>query len=147
LLRNFALVMPRSEDRRLRGMHLFSLAAFLDKRFRDYDFRRGAADARKAATEVLQISYDAGRPAGFYAPDDDPLLTADLTTYDGLNMIASSRDPKRSVRQVFEDALDKRLDALVRHWNPPGPDLLYDLPLSVLVKHLVHEQLPTVWGV
>jgi len=66
VLRRIALVMPRPTDLPLRGNHLHAMAAFLDRRFREYDFRRGAADAQATAREVLGISYPAPQAAAYY---------------------------------------------------------------------------------
>jgi len=145
LLGTFALVMPRRGDGRLRGNHLNALGAFLDRRFREYDFRRGAADARRVATEHLGITYTTGRPERFYQPDSDASLQADLSTYDRLDSIPSTREPGRSVKAVFERALDRRIDALLARWNAPGPDFVLDRVLSTLVKHYAHEHLPDLW--
>jgi predicted acylesterase/phospholipase RssA len=146
LLSNFALIMPRAGDPPCHGAHMHALAAFLDRRFREYDFRRGAADAQLAAREILGITYDGARPDGFYTPEQDPTLVADLSSYEALDHIPSSRDPRRSVRQVFEAALDTRLDALARTLNPPGPDALVDPLLATLLKRYVRGQLPAAWG-
>ncbi len=145
LLGNFALVMPQATDSRLHGNHLHALGAFLDRRFREYDFRRGAADARRMLQQTLQITYDAARPAGFYDPDGDPALQADLSTYAGLDQIPSARDPKQTVRQVFEGALGRRIDALIKAWNMPGPDLVEDPIAAAVIKRLVFQQLPAGW--
>jgi predicted acylesterase/phospholipase RssA len=145
LLGNFALVMPQATDSRLHGNHLHALGAFLDRRFREYDFRRGAADARRMLQQTLQITYDAARPAGFYDPDGDPALPADLSTYAGLDGIPSARDPKQTVRQVFEGALGRRIDALIKAWNMPGPDLVEDPIAAAVIKRLVFQQLPAGW--
>lgn len=145
LLANFALVMPKADDPRLRGNHLMSLAAFLDQRFREYDFRRGAADARLVATENLGITYDARRPAGYYEPDQNPALAPDIPTYESLDGITSTYDIHRTVRQVFEAALDGRIDALIRRWDAPGPDLLTDPLVAGFVKQLIRGHLPAAW--
>ncbi|MGI8587248.1 MAG: patatin-like phospholipase family protein [Chloroflexia bacterium] len=147
LLGNFALVMPTADDKRLHGNHLHALAAFLDRSFREYDFRRGAADAQKTAHDVLKIQYDSGRPADFYLPDDDKTLPCadDLQTYAALGTIKSTKHPDKTVLQVFEDALGKRVSGLVRKWNPPGPDLPYDLLLPPLITHLLDEHIPGLW--
>jgi predicted acylesterase/phospholipase RssA len=141
LLGNFALVMPRGEDSRLHGNHMQAMGAFLDRKFREYDFRRGAADARRAAEDVLEISYNAERPEGFYEPDKDPNFQYDNSTYSGLGNIKSSRDPNRSVREVFEEALNRRIDTLVDALNPPGPNMLS----SHFVKQYVQGQLEGLW--
>ena len=145
LLGNFALVMPQASDSRLHGNHLHAMGAFLDRRFREYDFRRGAADAQRMLQQTLQITYDAARPAGFYDPDSDPALKADLSTYAGLDSIPSARDPKQTVRQVFEGALGRRIDALIKAWNMPGPDLVEDPIAATIIKRLVFQQLPAGW--
>jgi hypothetical protein len=146
LLGHFALVMPREGDKRLRGNHLHAMGALLDERFREYDFRRGAADARLVAREVLDIMYDAKRPDGFYAPDDDPTLNADVEHYEDLD-IPSSLDNKRTVRTVFESALEARVKALVRSVNLPGPeDFLIDPLISGFLMSKIKEQLPSYWA-
>ena len=53
------------------GDHMHALAAFLDRRFREYDFRRGAADAQLAARRS-SASVCGGRPDGYYTPDKTP---------------------------------------------------------------------------
>ena len=146
VLGSFALVIPRADDRNLRGVHLFGLAAFLDRKFREYDFRRGAVDARRVAHELLEIrEYDAGRPDGFYEPDDDPSLRFEIDEYDSLGQIASSRDPNRSVRAVFEEAVARRIDALVARSDAPGPDALLDPLVTRLLTGQVRERLPGLW--
>lgn len=74
-LNNVVLVLPHPQQRRLIGSHLvYALAGFLDHSFCEYDFRRGAADARKVAEEVLGATRPVERPEGpiFYTPDLDP---------------------------------------------------------------------------
>jgi hypothetical protein len=136
LLDRVALVLPRVDDPRLKGSYLIcALSALLDKRFRQYDFQRGASDARRVAQEVLGITAAVERPEGrhFYAPDHDPKLSADLSSYAALGAIPSSRDPRRSVRQVFEDGLRWRLKAIVNRIDPPGPDAVYAWALERLL--------------
>jgi predicted acylesterase/phospholipase RssA len=145
-LENFALVMPREGDGRLRGNHLEAMGAFLDERFRLYDFRRGAADARRVIEARLGIvGYDAGRPEGFYDPDSDPALAIDVSTYEMLNEIPSARDSERSVSQMFESALRGRIGALVRRWDAPGPDFALDPLLSRFISDRAIEKLPEIW--
>ncbi|MFL5732816.1 MAG: patatin-like phospholipase family protein [Chloroflexia bacterium] len=141
LLSDVALVMPTKDDKRLKGNHLHAMGAFLDRTFREYDFRRGAADARRVTVERLNLQYDSGRRDSFYHPDDDPNLQQDVSTYENLATIPSTLDPNRSVQQVFEDALDKRIEAVVDRWNPPGPNW-FD---ALFVKAFVKSKLPEVW--
>ncbi|HUS13999.1 MAG TPA: hypothetical protein VM536_03180, partial [Chloroflexia bacterium] len=149
----FALVIPRPTDRRLRGNHLEIFAGFLDQQFREYDFRRGAADGRRVAQDVLHINYP-GRPDPlFYTPDEDPAFrlpgaTAqdDLPTYASLDAIPSTVDPHRSVRAVFESALDTRLAALIGNWDGPGPDMLLDPVVTHVVQQYARQRLPGLWG-
>lgn len=141
LLRNVALVMSRANDTRLRGNHLHALGAFLDRRFREYDFRRGAADARLMASDVLKIAYEPKRTQDFYEPEKDLELGPDIEDYDILSTISSTRDPNRSVRQVFEDSVDGRIAALVSKWNPPGPNFITD----EVIKHIIHDELAKLW--
>ncbi|MER3406577.1 MAG: hypothetical protein C4289_16595 [Chloroflexota bacterium] len=145
LLGTFALVMPRRGDGRLRGNYLNALGAFLEWRFREYDFRRGAADARRVASERLGIRYTTGRSEDFYRPDGDPSLQAELSSYDRLGRIPSTREPGQSVLAVFERALERRIDALLARWDAPGPDVVLDPVLSMLVKRYAHEHLPDLW--
>jgi predicted acylesterase/phospholipase RssA len=149
VLGRFALVMPAAVDARLRGNHLHALGAFLDRRFREYDFRRGAADARLVARATLGIRYPE-RPAHFYEPDSDPRLHCDLTGYAALGEIPSSnlRYAHRSVRQVFEAALDRRIDALLAAWDLPLPGLVeapLDNAVKPLIKTYLRAQLPAAW--
>jgi len=149
VLSRFALVMPAAVDARLRGNHLHALGAFLDRRFREYDFRRGAADARQVARATLGIHY-AERPAHFYEPDSDPRLHCDLADYAALGEIPSSnlRYAHRSVRQVFEAALDRRIDALLAAWDLPLPGLVeapVDNAVKPLIKAYLRAQLPAAW--
>lgn len=145
VLDTFALVLPEAGDRPLHGSYLgIALSGFLDRKFREYDFRRGAADARRVVREVLKInSYDAQRPDGeqFYHPDDDPQFAYDLSSYTALDRIPSSHDPQRSVREVFETALQQRVSALIGHWNPPGLNLIYAWGLNRWVRN----HLPDIW--
>ncbi len=147
LLGQVALIMPRPTDLPLRGNHLHALAAFLDRRFREYDFRRGAADAQATARAVLGLAYPAPQPVAYYAPETDPALAADLSAYERLGDLPSSHASAagRSVRAVFEDALDRRIDALLHAWNAPGPDFVIDPLLAALIKPLLRAQLPVLW--
>jgi hypothetical protein len=146
VLGTFALVMPRTSQPPLRCVYLNALSAFLDRRFREYDFRRGAADARRLATRLLEISEYIQRPAEFYEPDSDP-AARDIGDYAVLSTIRSTRNPRRSVRRVFEDALDARIDAVVRRLDLPGPDNpLTDAIASYFVKKAVRERLPSLWN-
>ncbi|HMA38347.1 MAG TPA: patatin-like phospholipase family protein [Chloroflexia bacterium] len=144
LLNRFALVMPLP-GHPLRGGQLTALSGFFDRRFREYNYRRGAADGQRLARTLLQIDYPAPQPAAYYDPDGDARLDVDLTTYAGLAHIPSTRDPRRSVQQVFEDALDGRIKALLHHWNLPGPDALLDIPLAALIKHEVLREIAATW--
>jgi hypothetical protein len=141
LLSTFALVIPREGDPSLRCVHLNHLSAFFDRTFREYDFQRGAADARKVATTLLQIDYE-----------QRPLAVADISEIDirdyaALGAIASTRDPSRSVREVFEEALEQRLNALIRHLNLPGPDnWLTDSLVTRVVNGIALDKLPSLWN-
>ncbi len=146
LLDTFVLVRPEAGTRPLRGSYLGALSGFLDRRFRSYDFRRGAADARRVAEEQLGLRYPAQRPSEFYAPDRDAELSYDISSYEQLDHIASQRDPGRSVQRVFEDALERRIAALIGRGNVPGPDALIapaaaDFLLRQLCRHLA-----TAWA-
>src|SRR5262249_1596831 len=142
----FALIMPRPDQPPLRCVYLNALSAFLDRRFREYDFRRGAADARRLVTRLLHITEYAKRPEEFYDPDTDA-DARDIGDYTVLDTIRSTRKPRRTVRQVFEEALDARLDAVVRRLDLPGPDNpLTDAIVSHLIKGVVHDRLPSLWN-
>jgi hypothetical protein len=146
LLRTFALVIPREEDPSLRCVYLNHLSAFLDRKFREYDFRRGAADARRVATMMFQIDYDQ-RPEAFYAPDADVQDVGDISRYAALETIPSTRDAQRSVREVFEEALEERISALVKHFNLPGPDNpLTDALVTRIINGVVLGKLPALWN-
>jgi predicted acylesterase/phospholipase RssA len=149
VLRNFALVMPgpmHNSTNRLRGNHLHALGAFLDERFREYDFRRGAADARRVALKRLNIpEYNSGREAKFYDPDSDGRINLDVSSYDKLKQIKSLHDSQRSVAQVFEDALHDRIDALLNAWNAPGPDFAFDPILRHFITNYARSKLPKLW--
>ncbi len=147
VLTQVALVMPRPTDRPLRGNHLHAMAAFLDRRFREYDFRRGAADAQATAREVLGIAYPSPQPAAYYQPETQPDLAADLSAYERLGDLPSSHATAagRSVRAVFEDALTKRIVALIHAWNAPGPDFLLDPLLAAMIPPWIRTQLPVLW--
>jgi predicted acylesterase/phospholipase RssA len=144
LLSRFALAMPLP-GQPLRGGQLTALAGFFDRRFRAYNYRRGAADGRRLARELLRISYPAPHPDAYYDPDADHALDADASTYAALGAIPSSRDPARSVREVFESALEGRIRALLGRVNVPGPDALIDLPLAALIKHEALRQIAAAW--
>ncbi|HKP53158.1 MAG TPA: patatin-like phospholipase family protein [Chloroflexia bacterium] len=153
VLGKFALVMPVAEGPgqkgRLRGNHMQALGAFLDQSFRMYDFRRGAADARQIALHRLNIpKYEAGpeRPDSFYDPDADDGAKLDLTNYANLGKIPSARNPKLTVKQSFEKALEKRIRALFGAWNAPGPDFLTDPLVSRWLNNYVRGKLPDVWN-
>lgn len=144
VLDDVALVVPKPDDKRLKGSHLaYALSAFLDETFREYDFRRGAADAQRVAKEVLNITYSAARPDGdrFYRPDDDPAFQPELTDYSVLDMIPSSHDPNHSVKAVFEEALKGRIKGLINRIDPPGPDLVY----AWFVDRKIIDELPELW--
>ncbi len=146
VLERFALVLPAPNAPPLRGVFLHALSAFLDERFREYDFRRGAADARRLIIKVLGVNDYDRHPDEYYRPDDDAELRHDIRTYTTLGVIPSTRDPDRTVRQVFEHALDVRLRALIRHWDAPGPDnFITDALLERIIKGMVHERLPKLW--
>jgi predicted acylesterase/phospholipase RssA len=148
LLRNFALVMPRANDPPLRGVHLLALSAFLDERFREYDFRRGAADARRIATERLRIDYEVEREPGFYEPDNDPRFQIDISTYEKLALLPSTLYPGRTVQEVFEAALQERIQFLLKQWRLPIIHLI-QRPLAYFVgkrlMSLVRDFLPGAW--
>ncbi len=144
-LGTLALVMPDLKGKRLHGNHLHALGAFLDRSFREYDFRRGAADAQHMIRETLGINYNSTRPEEFYRPDDDPTFPRDIDAYEALDNIQSARQRDLSVRRVFEKALDGRIEALVRRLDAPGPDVLLDPVVSLLAKQYVHGQLPSAW--
>jgi hypothetical protein len=146
LLRNFALVIPRLGDPSLRCVYLNHLSAFLDRKFREYDFRRGAAYARDVARDVLEIRYEQ-RPEAFYHPDADESLGGDISDYAVLDTIASTRDPNRSVRRMFEDALESRIAALVRRFDLPGPDNpLTDAILTRMARTAALSRMPKLWN-
>lgn len=147
LLGNFALVIPHEDEPEIRAVYLNHMSAFLDQKFREYDFRRGAADGRRVARDVLQLTGYPQQPEAYYHPDDDPTLHADITQYGSLSEIPSTRDPKRSVRDLFEDALDTRIDVLVKRFDLPGWDNpLTDALVARLVKGAVMERLPGFWN-
>jgi len=146
LLKTFALVIPQEGDPSLRCVYLNHLSAFLDRRFREYDFRRGAADARRVARDLFQITYQQ-QPESFYTPDADPSDIGDISRYSALDDIQSTRDPRHSVRDVFEDALERRVNALVRHFNLPGPDNpLTDALVTRIVNGIIRDRLPSLWN-
>jgi predicted acylesterase/phospholipase RssA len=145
-LNNFALVIPPANAGRLRGNHLHALGAFLDERFREYDFRRGAADARHVALKRMKIApYDSGKPDSFYQPDDDPELNLDISTYAKLGEIKSKRDPARSIKDSFEEGLKARINAIMRRWDGPGPDFVLDPMIGNFLSNYVVEKLPGLW--
>ena len=153
LLGNFALVTTDPAAPPLHGRYLHHMAAFLDRRFRAHDFRRGAADARRTATDLLGLSYTVDRPDGFYTPDADPDLAADLDSYGALDRLASSSLPGHTVREAFEAGLDGRARYLiaeyVRRSRPPGPDRLYDALLDGfydLVRPQIRAQIAAGWA-
>lgn len=136
LLDKVALVLPQADDKPLKGSYLIcALSAFLDERFRQYDFQRGVVDARRVAQEVLGITAQVERPEGqhFYTPDLNPELNADISHYAALDAIPSSHDTRRSVRRVFEEGLSLRLKAIVNRLDPPGPDAIYAWALERLL--------------
>ena len=147
VLDNFALVMPVKGAPTLRGKHLHSMGAFLDERFREYDFRRGAADAKKLATGLLDLNYQVpNRPPDFYEPDNNPDLGPDIPKYSSLDDIPSARFSGQSVKEVFERALDKRIEAIVRRIvSIPGPDFPLEWAIGRWLKGFAREKLPTLW--
>ncbi len=146
ILRTFALVIPHEGDPPLRSVYLNHLSAFLDRAFREYDFRRGAADARRAATALLKIDYE-HRPESFYAPDAVDGEIVNVSRYATLEDIPSTREPGRNVREVFEEALEHRINALVKHFNLPGPDnWATDTLVTNIVNGIVLDKLPALWN-
>jgi hypothetical protein len=146
ILRTFALVIPREGDLPLRSVYLNHLSAFLDRAFREYDFRRGASDARRVATALLKIDYQ-HRSEAFYAPDAIDGGIVNVSRYATLEDIPSTREPGRNVREVFEDALDQRISALVKHFNLPGPDnWATDTLVTNIVNGIVVDKLPALWN-
>jgi predicted acylesterase/phospholipase RssA len=148
VLSNFALVMPGKEETRpLLGTYLQAMGAFLDEQFRQYDFRRGAADARRVALNRLNIpEYDSGRGADFYKPNEDPNLNFDLSTYSKLGEVTSTRDSSRTVKDVFETAVRGRVEAIVRRWDAPGWDFVLDPLLANFVADYAVNSLPGMWA-
>ncbi len=154
-LNDVALVLPRPDQPHLIGAHLvFALGAFLDQSFREYDFRRGAADARAVAQKLLGLSADVTRPEGpiFYAPDSDPRFRPYPTSYATLNQIPSIRFPGKSVRAVLETRLRQRLGAVIRSYPVGQSWLLKALwavvryPFSWLLTDYLVKQLPDHWA-
>ncbi|MCS6839775.1 MAG: patatin-like phospholipase family protein [Roseiflexus sp.] len=152
LLNNVALVLPLENAPRLYGSHLgYALAAFLDERLREHDFRRGAADARRVGRDLLELPEVTGRPDGFYDPDADPNLVVDMRSYAGLDTIVSTGDPRRTVRQCFESDLRARMHALIDRVPLPWPRWvwLYGWLVRLLARWLiwrkVREALPGLW--
>jgi predicted acylesterase/phospholipase RssA len=154
LLGQFALVMPREEQRvsPIRGYLLGALGAFVDRRFREYDYWRGAADASEVINKRLGIVYSRPDPSFYHPENNDSLYgRVDLSKYEALDRIPSSRRPNQSVRQVFETALIRRIDALV-------PRVVHELDLKLLenplaaaalekfVRDEVYDKLPQIWS-
>jgi predicted acylesterase/phospholipase RssA len=151
LLRNFALVMPQKDD--LRGYYLHAMGAFLDKRLREYDFRRGASDARRIITskDGLGITeYQQNTESNYYTPENDKELNIDISEYTALAKLTSLIDPSRKVKQVFEDGLRERFDYLLDRWDLVKGisfrEYLVDKALSALFRqHLMPKYLPGMW--
>ena len=148
ILHDIAVVMPQASDRRLLGSYLgLALSAFLDERLREYDFRRGAADARTLANTTLHLPAVAGRSPSFYKPNEDTTIAISLPTYEQLGGIISSHDrdlpvgQRRSVRTVFEADLHARLNALIDRMPLPGPAWLYGWLARPLARWLAWRKL------
>ncbi|MEI8305869.1 MAG: patatin-like phospholipase family protein [Chloroflexales bacterium] len=149
------LVLPDPDQPHLIGAHLvFALAAFLDSSFREYDFRRGAADARAVAQKLLGLTAEVTRPEGelFYTPDSDPRFKPYPTNYATLNQIPSIRFPGKSVRAVLESRLRQRLSAVIRSY-PVGDFWVFKIiwaivryPISWLLTDYLVKQLPDHWA-
>lgn len=152
ILDRVALVLP-DVARPLAGAHLLmSLSGFLDQRFRAYDYRRGAADARRTARDLLGIVYDSGMPEAFYHPDDDPQVRVDLPSYAALANYPSSRTPGKTVQAVFENHLEARLRSLltagIDALDPPGPNQIVDWPLQAVLSftfNAVRQRVAALW--
>lgn len=152
LLDHFALVTPEVQPR-LAGSYLgMALSAFLDQRFREYDFRRGAADARRVADKRLGIANKTERAAQFYQPDGDKAIEVAIPEYASLAACPSARVQGKNVQEVFEDALKARLHALIHaavgKINPPGPDVAYGASLDLLLTltyGALRGELPKIW--
>lgn len=153
-LNNVVLVLPHPQQRRLIGSYLvYALAGFLDRSFREYDFRRGAADARKMAEQVLGTTKPVERPEGpiFYTPDQDPQFQPYPESYATLSGIKSSRFPNQSVSDMLEAHLSKRLQAVIRGLPVGGPWWLRGLwwlaryPIGWLLPSWMIKQLPGHW--
>jgi predicted acylesterase/phospholipase RssA len=147
LLRTFALVIPHLHTPPLRCLYLNHFSAFLDRKFREYDFRRGAADARRVAKVMLKIAVYDERPEEFYEPDNDANLRVDIRHYKALGSIQSTRHPGRSVRDVFENAVEQRVRALVRRADLPGPNNpLTDAIVTRMIMSEILKRLPSLWN-
>lgn len=152
LLSNVALVLPLENAPRLYGSYLgYALAAFLDERLREHDFRRGAADARRMGRDLLELPAVPDRSEGFYDPDTDPSLMVDMSSYAGLDTIVSTGDPRRTVRQRFESDLRARVQALINRAPLPWSRWVWlygwlARPLARwLIWRRVREALPELW--
>jgi predicted acylesterase/phospholipase RssA len=152
LFQHFCLVTP--DTRPLRGSYLImALSGFLDERFRMYDYRRGAADARETARIKLGIIYERNDvDAAFYTPDQDATLGPSIPDYAALDQIPSTLSPDLTVKAVFERAVRERLSALigplVTQINPPGPNFLYRWLLRLLLWFGfggIRERIETSW--
>jgi len=146
VLEQFRVVLPTGA-RRLKGSYLsYALSAFLDRSFREYDFRRGAADARLLVVAGMGLAATPERAEGpsFYDPDQDPLLGHAIDDYAQLALIASSTQPGASVRAVFEAQLRRRIRVLVRRLALPGPRI-FDRLYVWIAERLLFSNLPQLW--
>ena len=147
LLDRFALVIPRVGDPPLRCVYFQALSAFLDRRFREHDYRRGAADARRAAKQVLGIADYAEQDEAYYQPDRDA-GEQDIRQYASLRTVKSSRADARgrSVQEVFEEALAERISAIVKTWDlPSGFFGVAEKVVTEVMTSKVLEKLPGMW--
>lgn len=154
ILDKVVLVLPHIDQKRLIGSHLvYALAGFLDQSFREYDFRRGAADARAMARSVLGLNQSIERANGdlFYAPDQDPQFPLYPQEYALLQDIKSTRFPAQTIDTLLKRHLRTRLRGVLRHFPIGGPWWLragvwpLRLIASWIVPWWVSKKLPDYW--
>jgi len=150
-LASLVFISPRQEDGPLKGLYLHTLSGLFDQRFRQYDFQRGSADGRRVATEVLGIPYSSDRPREFYLPNENPSISYDISHYSALRGIRSTRNPNRTVLDIFEDALDVRLAYLINRVDLSSLPTLFVAAirsglLTPLIKRNIHRQLDETWS-
>lgn len=151
LIESMGMVTPAEGSEPLRCKYFGHLSAFLDPAFREYDYRRGAADARRLLPSLL-ITDQCPREPGFYEPDKDERFNkVDLRRYENLANIKSTLPEDefkgKPIKDILEDRLEKRIDYLLRAIASRVDSLLAPVVALIADSQIdMHKILPRVWN-